>query len=213
MDKRLRNRVAGCALLGAFVALTAPAAAADMAARWGQFPKEPTPASGYSWAGAYFGLNFGAQSLHPAGPDGDRAIGPAAGAQAGYTWQFGRFVLGSEGDLQLSGAEAKFASYQFSNPWFGSLRGRAGFAVNNVLFYTTAGLGFGGLRSQLGMLTERRSQLGWTAGAGMELGLAARLSARAEYLLMDLSDRALVLTGPPNGLEARLLRLGVNYRF
>lgn len=190
-----------------------PAFASDLAARWGDFPKEATPVSGYSWAGAYFGLNIGGQSIRTPGSGAQGATSPTGGVQAGYNWQFGRFVLGSEGDLQLSGAEAKFAAYQFSNPWFGSVRGRAGFAVNNVLFYTTAGLGFGGLHSQIANMAERKSQLGWSAGAGMEVGLAARLSARAEYMIMDLSDRALVFAGPPTGLEARLLRLGLNYRF
>ena len=59
--------------------------------------------------------------------------------------QFGQFVFGAETDLQVSGADDTFASWKFSNPWFGTLRGRAGVAMNNVMFYGTLGLAYGTL--------------------------------------------------------------------
>src|SRR6267142_496513 len=42
------------------------------------------------------------------------------------------------------GANDTFAAWKFSNPWFGTLRGRAGYAMNNVLLYATFGLAYGG---------------------------------------------------------------------
>ena len=64
--------------------------------------------------------------------------GVAGGVQVGYNWQRGQFVFGGETDLQVSDADDRFASWKFSNPWFGTLRARAGFAMNNVLLYGTS---------------------------------------------------------------------------
>ena len=38
-------------------------------------------------------------------------------------------------------------------------------------------------------------------------------TAQAEYLYVDLDDRAYALTGTNHGINSSLLRLGVNYRF
>ena len=51
--------------------------------------------------------------------------------QAGYNWQYGRFVFGGETDLQFTDADDKFAAWKFSNPWFGTLRARAGVTMDN----------------------------------------------------------------------------------
>ena len=68
--------------------------------------------------------------------------------QGGVNWQIGQFVLGAETDFQLSDADDTFAPWKFSNPWFGTLRGRAGVALNNVMFYGTVGLAYGSLTAQ-----------------------------------------------------------------
>jgi outer membrane immunogenic protein len=60
--------------------------------------------------------------------------------QGGYNMQFGQFVFGGEADLGASGASDTFASWRFSNPWFGTVRGRDGVALDNILFYGTLGL-------------------------------------------------------------------------
>lgn len=191
------------------VALTAaPAIAADVTVP----AFAPAAAGPYSWAGGYLGPNLGYQWGQITN-SGVRPSGALGGGQAGYSWQSGQFVFGGETDLQVSGAEDTFAAWKFSNPWFGSVRGRAGFAMNHVLFYATAGLAYGGLRAQVAAVSETKRPLGYAAGAGMELGLTPRWSARAEYLFMDLADRGYVLTGTSNGLESGLLRFGVNYRF
>jgi outer membrane immunogenic protein len=135
------------------------------------------------------------------------------GGQVGYNWQSGVFVFGVEADIQASGANDTFAAYKFSNPWFGTLRGRAGYAMNNVLFYGTGGLAYGGARVELGPFSETQSHLGWTVGAGVEVGLTPNWSAKAEYLYVRLEDRGYVLTGLNNGFQSNIFRLGVNYRF
>ena len=166
----------------------------------------------YNWTGAYVGANLGYQwgsvanlSLEPAGING--------GAQAGYNWQTGQFVVGFETDIQVSSADDTFALYQYSNPWFGTARGRAGIAFSNVLLYATAGLAYGGEKLNFVGATETHTDLGWTAGAGIEVGLTRNWSAKAEYLYFDLGGQNYVLTGVNNGLSSGVIRLGVNYRF
>ena len=76
------------------------------------------------------------------------------GIEGGYNWQRGSFVLGGEADIQLSGADDTISPFEFSNPWFGTVRGRAGVALNNVLLYGTGGLSYGDLRADSFNLTE-----------------------------------------------------------
>ena len=165
-----------------------------------------------TWTGAYLGVNggyqFGKVNNLPLKPNG--VLG---GIQGGYNWQTGQFVFGAETDLQLSSANDTFAPYQFSNPWFGTLRGRAGFAFSNVLVYATGGLAYGRGRLTFAGLTETHTQAGWTAGGGIEVGLTPHWSAKAEYLYFDLGDQSYVLTGTHTGFTSNLLRFGVNYRF
>jgi outer membrane immunogenic protein len=193
------------------VAVSTAAVAADL-------PRNSTPyyqapaASYYNWAGAYAGANIGYQwgkvqntGTNPSGLEG--------GLQLGYNWQNGQFVFGGETDLQISGADDTFAPFKFSNPWFGTLRGRAGMAMNNILFYGTLGLAYGGLKGETGGLSESKTHIGWTAGLGVEVGFTPNWSAKVEYLYADLSNRAYSITGTENGLSTSVLRVGVNYHF
>jgi len=176
--------------------------------------RQLTPARGYFWQGPYLGANLGYQwgsvTRSPNDPSG-----VAGGIQGGYNWQIGQFVFGGETDLQMSDADHRFAGWKFSNPWFGTLRARAGYTMNNILFYGTIGLAYGTLRAQdlTSGIEESRTSLGWAGGAGLEIALAGNWSAKAEYLYVDLNDRSFNLTGTHHGIESSLLRFGVNYRF
>src|SRR5262249_51740693 len=139
--------------------------------------------------------------------------GIAGGVRGGYNWRTGSFVFGAEADLNLSGTQDRFASWKFSNPWFGTVRGRLGYAFSNVLVYGTLGLAFGEGHLELGGASETKSHTGWTAGAGMEGALSNAWSARVEDLYFDPADRPYGLTGPSHGFESSLFRIGVNYRF
>ena len=167
----------------------------------------------YSWAGPYLGANlgyaWGSVSSNPTEPSG-----VAGGVQAGFNWQNGvPWVFGIEADIQASGAEETFAPWKFSNPWFGTLRGRVGYAFNNVLFFGTGGLAFGELRATTFGLSESHTNAGWTVGAGAEMGFAPNWSAKIEYLYVDLANSNFVITGASNGYRFGLIRAGVNYRF
>ena len=135
----------------ALLMTTAAASAADIPRA--PYYTAPAPLGVYSWAGPYLGLNAGYQwggtSNNPTEP-----AGFAGGITAGYNWQSGQFVFGGETDLQISSADDTFAPWQFTNPWFGTLRGRAGYALNNILLYGTLGLAYGGVTANVAGLSE-----------------------------------------------------------
>jgi outer membrane immunogenic protein len=205
------------AILGAAAAATLGAMASAGAADLSYRPPQQSftvnqPLNAFSWAGPYLGGNlgyaWGSVSNSPTKPSGING-----GVQIGYNWQSGQWVYGVEGDIQASGAEDRFAGWKFSNPWFGTLRGRFGFALNNILLYGTGGLAFGALNADLLGRTESHTTAGWTLGAGAEVGLAPNWSAKVEYLYVDLSTQNFALTGANNGYHFGLLRLGANYHF
>ena len=102
----------------------------------------PAPAV-YNWGGGYAGLNVGYEWGRITNSSGSPS-GLEGGLQAGYNWQSGQFVFGGETDIQVSGADDTFAPWKFANPWFGTLRARGGYAMNNVLLYATLGMAYGG---------------------------------------------------------------------
>jgi len=204
------SRIAFAALMTA--GLTVSAQAADL----GYAPRGPytvnQPLNAYSWAGPYLGGNLG-YAWGSVDNSLTKPNGIFGGVQGGYNWQNGPFVFGVEADIQASGANDTFAPWKFSNPWFGTVRGRVGYALNNVMFYGTGGLAFGELRGETFGLSESHTTAGWTVGAGAEYGFAPNWTAKIEYLYVDLSNSRFTITGLPNGYQFGLVRLGVNYRF
>jgi outer membrane immunogenic protein len=205
----MKTFVRAAALTVALIAT--PAAAADLY-RGPAFAAAPF--NGYNWNGVYVGANLGYQWGSVTNWGGASPNGITGGGQIGYNWQVHpNWVLGIEADIQGSAAEGTFAAYKFANPWFGTLRGRAGYAMNNVLVYLTGGLAYGAGRIEFAGMSESQTHLGWILGGGVEVGLTPSWSAKAEYLYMRLEDRSYVLTGVNNGFSSNVFRLGVNYRF
>jgi outer membrane immunogenic protein len=212
----MKKLVSGAVALAAFASTlgwTPSAQAADMNNYGARAPYTVNqPLNAYSWAGPYLGANLGYAwgSVHnnPTKPSG--LVG---GVTAGYNWQSGPIVFGAEGDIQATGADDTFAPWKFSNPWFGTVRGRVGYAFNNIMFFGTGGLAFGELRGETFGLSESHTRAGWTVGAGTEFGLTQNLSAKIEYLYVDLANSNFTITGASNGYRFGLLRAGVNYRF
>jgi outer membrane immunogenic protein len=170
------------------------------------------PLNFYSWAGPYLGGNLG-WAWGSVDNNVTKPSGLVGGAQAGYNFQTGPWVFGVEGDLQATGASDTFAPWKFSNPWFGTVRGRGGYAFNNIFLFGTAGLAFGELTGQTFGVSESHTNIGWTVGLGAEFGLTPNWSVKTEYLFIDLNDTNFSITGLPNGYHFGLLRAGVNYRF
>jgi len=205
----LKKAIGIAVLLGS----AASAQAADLSYRAPYTVNQPLDA--YSWAGPYLGVNVGYSWGSVSRSGGGSPSGVAGGVQGGYNWQFGTpWVVGLEADIQASGADDTFAAWKFSNPWYGTVRGRVGYAFNqNLLVYGTGGLAFGELKTQLGGLSESNTSAGWAAGVGAEFMITKNLSAKAEYLYVDLDSHNYVLTGASNGYSFSTVRIGLNYHF
>jgi outer membrane immunogenic protein len=218
----IMKRFYGALLSSAATLAMSPAVAGDIGEVAGYPPPLPQYAAPVApplpyvvpprWYGPYAGLNLG----YEWGSLSNLSVNPnglVAGGQLGYNWQNGQFVFGAETDLQLSDADATFASYQFSNPWFGTMRGRAGIAYGWTLFYATAGLAYGEGKLDYAGLSESNTSLGWTAGAGIEFAFTPCWSIKAEYLYYNLGPQTYQLAGVNTTFSSEVLRLGVNYRF
>jgi outer membrane immunogenic protein len=174
-----------------------------------------------SWTGFYVGINggygFGSSSWT------DPAIslkpkGGLVGATAGYNFQTGTWVWGIETDLDWSGMKGSVdcggGTCSTSANWLGTTRFRLGYGGwGNWLPYATVGAAYGGLKADSPGGSTSKTQIGWTAGLGLEYAFSGAWSAKIEYLYIDLADRAYSVTGVNNGMESNVLRVGVNYRF
>ena len=204
----------------ALVALAAPAAAADLAAR--PYTKAPPMiAAVYDWSGFYIGANGGWGSSHnswdfvtPGGAfvaaEGSHdATGGTAGGQVGYRWQSGTWVFGVEAqgnwaDLKGSNTSLAFAPFvnQSRIDAFGLFTGQVGYAVNNVLLYAKGGAAvtsdryrsyFGGA---VAASTGDDTRWGGVVGAGLEYGFAPNWSAAIEYDHLFMQDKTYTFTTP-----------------
>lgn len=188
------------------------------------------------WSGFYVGVLGGyaagtATSVSSVTDELD-ASGLFAGVTAGANLQMDGFVVGIEGDLSLTGIEG--GDVCALNPafdcagsisWLGTLRGRAGFAMDDLLIYGTAGIAAAGIDMTVDPVPALASGefsdtfLGWTAGAGVEMALNETMSVKAEYAYVDLGSRTapegtLTTTGDSE-ISATLhtAKVGLNFRF
>jgi outer membrane immunogenic protein len=169
--------------------LASAASAADLPAR--AAPPAPIMAAApiFTWTGFYAGVNAGwgwrdddeeSVVLGGAVPgtlffeNGDDG-GFVGGAQIGYNYQIGSFVIGLETDIQWAdtgddeevrfvpaGVTGTFIPGEFNNDlsdWFGTVRARAGVAFDRVLIYATGGLAYSD------------DSTGWVVGGGVEWAL------------------------------------------
>lgn len=209
------------------LAAAVPAAAADLP-RQSMPYKAPAYVSAYNWTGFYLGLNGGGawgDSNWSGFGVGNDPSGGLIGVTAGYNWQGvgSPWVFGIEGDVAWSGVSDSVAcpagiACESKNNWFGTVRGRAGYAWNRFLGYVTGGAAFGDIEAnRTGFVGASDTNVGWTVGAGVEAAIAGNWTAKLEYLHADLGDIACTAAacGTATAIDMRLniLRAGVNYRF
>jgi outer membrane immunogenic protein len=189
----------------------------------------------YDWTGLYVGANGGATfgNTHwfsaPNAASGTADLtGGLAGGTVGYNLQTGEpFVLGVEADLDWAGTKATTSpaacapnpDCELKIPWLGTARLRFGYAFDTILPYVTAGIAVGDLNADMvgkPLGTGSTTNLGWTAGGGVEFALSAALRAKVEYLYADLngfSCNAACGGGPVSfNVHANVIRAGLNYR-
>ena len=237
------------AAVTAAVFLPGSVLAADFGQRFGH-PYGPVAAMP-GWTGFYLGANLGGgigSSQTTFSVPGVVAVsapnlsmsGVLGGVQGGFNWQTGPFVLGVETDFQGTSLSSSLqtpcvvnvctvsAQHKHSVSWFGTVRGRVGYAFDRTLVYATGGYAYANVKTDsratdgLVMARVDRSQIvgGWTAGGGAEVMFTPNWSVKAEYLYVSLDETRGTL-GPVGGfavnhrsrIDMNVLRAGVNYRF
>jgi outer membrane immunogenic protein len=255
----MRLSTCAFALAASFIALY-PAFGADLPVSSGPPPAATpvvySPATLGPWTGFYMGGNVGygwtnsssnytltgnALSTDPTFVGPSQTInGANGGFELGYNWQIGNFLVGVEGDIQGSSQDQTFSNacgpscaigQSTTLDWFSTFRGRAGFALKDVLFYGTGGINWTHSQNQFtGMFagvttpiaTFSHESVGWTAGGGIEWMFWYGWSAKVEYLY--LGNTATSFTAPifvPSGgtilsnanASDNIVRAGVNYHF
>jgi outer membrane immunogenic protein len=168
-----------------------------------------------NWTGVYAGVNAG---VGGGNIKGGSATGGLVGGQVGFNAQADRVVLGVEGDITSSGFEHKGfngGGQTFKQKWVGTVRGRAGYAFDQVLVYGTAGAA--GAQSEFSDFGGKKTQqtVGWAVGAGGEVKLTERISARGELMHYSLGTGTYQTPVATYKIDARtnVLRAGLNYRF
>ena len=198
---------------GALVATAPPLLAGDLPYQRNNY-YQPAPAAPlFNWTGFYVGGNAGYSWGSAIGGDPSGVIG---GFTAGYNYQYSpNTVLGVETDIAFSNADDSHGGRKFESDYIGTLRARLGYSVGNVMFYGTGGAAYGKGELTTGGLTSEQTHWGWALGAGVEAMLTQNVSAKFEYLYVDLGDKNYAtIGGPVNvGYTANLLRGGVNYKF
>ena len=111
-ETAMKRFAALCFALGALVTAQGAAAAdLSLAPLYKSAPAAATPA--YDWSGFYLGVNGGGgwgNSNMERHPPAHSARGGQAGGTAGYNMQFGKAVVGVEGDFDWSGLNGSSAA-------------------------------------------------------------------------------------------------------
>jgi outer membrane immunogenic protein len=206
----------------------------------------------YNWSGVYLGINGGygfgsSEWTDPLNLSGSTSSGNfntnggLVGGTAGVNFQTGGFVFGVEGDWDWQGLQGTsngsfcnaistpgiaLPSCETKSDWIATIRGRAGYAADRVLFYATGGGAAGNVQTGLSTLSlQSNTEYGWTAGAGIEWAFADNWTAKVEYLFVDLGnttcntsancgfDAAATASNNSVSFTESMIRAGVNFKF
>ncbi|MBM1171575.1 outer membrane protein [Microvirga arabica] len=223
MSNGLKALLTGLAVA---TALGTAAHAADLPMR--SAPPAPIVAAApvFTWTGFYVGVNAGYGwntndddvVIPGVGTfEADDEGGFVGGGQVGYNYQIGSFVLGLETDIQYAdiGGDNDFGGILDdgdSDSWFGTVRARAGVALDRALIYVTGGLAYGEVNN--GFYTSDDVSVGWTLGGGVEYAFTNNLTAKVEGLYVNLEqDDDLPVIAGRDETEFGVVRAGLNYKF
>ena len=207
-------------------------------------PQASANQSAVNWSGYYIGTHVGFANGDLRGhydegednfPRDFRNTGVIFGLQGGYNWQSGRKVYGVEIDLTgadinnrfLFGGPGDPASAVFRTSLLSSARFRSGIAVENVLLFSSIGVGFANSKLSVSdpgipdAFSRSFNSAALVSGLGAEWRFAPHWSLRGEYLYYYFGKRH-GLDGATADTEdfdffkitgIQTVRLAVNYHF
>lgn len=151
------------------------------------------------------------------GANSASARGWMGGGHAGYNWQSNSWVYGIEADI--SGLHLDSTANTALNDgvttarmnadvnWYGTVRGRLGWAQGPALFYGSAGLAYGRTDLNGSMNTPGLSlntptsatKTGWVAGGGIDYLLTPNVIVGVQYQYVDLGSASLASSAAAAG--------------
>jgi outer membrane immunogenic protein len=191
--------------------------------------------AGYTWGKSNGGAYVPLAPIPPFTGDIDPE-GFIGGVSAGYNHQFENpLVIGIEGDFNFASVEGDSSLFMMGIPspfdkasgdleWTASIRARAGYAIDRVLPYVTAGIAFGKYEFTpdyfgIGPLPDSKVHVGPTVGAGIEYAITDQLTTRFEYRYTDFGDATYAIPGFCGCIESRVdlkthdIKIGLQYKF
>src|SRR4029078_147307 len=161
-------------IAAALLSVATAASAADIPAR--PYTKAPPPvvSPAYNWSGFYIGAMGGYGWV-------DEASGGFAGGTIGYNWQMpgSQFVFGVEADFAGASIKDSFTEDQgvilvttdSKINSFGSVTGRAGFAMDAALIYAKGGYAWANNKATISgggvSFSDSQTHSGYTIGGGL----------------------------------------------
>jgi outer membrane immunogenic protein len=200
-----------------------------------------TTTIGLSWEFASAGTSIA--PLVVGGSNSGSASSWVGGGHVGYNWQNGAWVYGLEGDISGMHLKTDFntmlstgatANTNSTVDWYGTVRGRLGWASGPVFFYGTGGFAFGGVdlnsaissnvgppRSVISQTSDTKG--GWVAGAGLDYLWRPDLIVKLAYQYVDLGSisvagtntafSALLSQNATANARFSVVTLGLSWRF
>ena len=208
-------------LAGVALSVATAASAADLPAR--PYAKGPAAvvSPAYNWSGFYIGAMGGF------GWETDAGSGGFGGGTVGYNWQLpgSQFVFGVEVDAAGASIKDSFlvdvgVTQENKINAFGSVTGRAGFAIDAALLYAKGGYAWTNAKTSftdgVNTLSDSQTHTGYTIGGGLEYLFTPSWSAKAEYMYTSLGSETYNFGGQPldsGSFDFHTIKVGVNYHF
>ncbi len=228
----MRHGLLALFAIAGVMTVSGAASAADIA----RAPIYKAPPAGvlqtqYDWTGFYVGGHVGYGWAEKDWRDSvglfdvsHQANGFLGGAQAGFNYQIGMFVLGVEGDWSWSNMSGSSnvlgATFNTDVNWTATLAGRAGLAFDRWLVYGKGGVAWANDHYSTNFyplstdITDTR--MGWVVGAGVEYAFAPQWTAKIEYNYMDFgTERVSFAPGFATDIDQKVqtVKFGINYKF
>lgn len=176
---------------------------------------EATPV--FSWDGAYIGLHGGyawgnGDFFDGTGEASDDFDGGRFGGFVGYNWGFGsNAVVGLEGDLNYDWNKNGYGAVDVGTGFSGSVRARAGYAMDRALLYAAGGWTATNFSVEGGGFDESETLHGWTVGAGVDYAVTDRVFTRLEYRYNDYFEKD--IGGVDTDFNQHVVNVGLGVKF